>query len=122
MDGGVVWNLDIASAVNKCRLLVDSDDKIILDVIDLDRSYPILPQWNTSGNAVSNYLRQRRIRDYFLRLDDEIEVQHAFPDVKYRYVISPKNELDPLYRELSLDHELIIKMINMGMEDAIDAI
>ena len=37
MDGGVAWNLDIASAINKCRSLVDSDSKIYLDVIDVDR-------------------------------------------------------------------------------------
>lgn len=36
MDGGVAWNLDIASAILKCRTIVDSDDKIFLDVIDVD--------------------------------------------------------------------------------------
>ena len=42
IDGGVAWNLDVASAVNKCRLLVDSDEKIHLDIIDVDRGVPLL--------------------------------------------------------------------------------
>ena len=65
MDGGVAWNLDVSSAIQKCRLLVDSDDKITLDVIDVDRSFVGLEYWNNTGNAVSNYLRHNRIKDYF---------------------------------------------------------
>ncbi len=81
MDGGVAWNLDVSSAIQKCRLLVDSDDKIILDVIDVDRSINNLDQWNKSGNAVSNYLRHNQIKDYFDRIDDLREIQIAFPMV-----------------------------------------
>lgn len=55
-------------------------------------------------------------------MDDEIEIQHAYPKVRYRYLITPKNQLDPMYKELDLDHSLIEEMINQGMADAIDAI
>lgn len=65
MDGGVAWNLDIASAVKKCRLLVDDDSKIVLDVIDVDRSLAELPQWTESGTMVSNYLRMRKLRNFY---------------------------------------------------------
>lgn len=36
-DGGVAWNLDIYSAIEKCSKLVDDDSKIILDIIDVDK-------------------------------------------------------------------------------------
>ncbi len=81
MDGGVAWNLDVASAIKKCRLLVDSDEKIVLDVIDVDRSFDDIEQWNNAGNAISNYLRHNRIKDYFDRIDDLREIQLAFPKV-----------------------------------------
>ena len=55
-------------------------------------------------------------------MDDKIEVQRAFPDVNYRFVITPRVDLDPLYKELSLDHPMIERMINIGMEDALIAI
>ena len=74
IDGGVAWNLDVASAVNKCRLLVNSDEKIHLDIIDVDRGASIMEQWDTSGNVISNYLRYKKLQDYFSRMDDEIEV------------------------------------------------
>ena len=43
IDGGVAWNLDLSSAINKCRTLVDSDEKIVLDIIDVDLSVDHLP-------------------------------------------------------------------------------
>ena len=107
MDGGVAWNLDIASAVLKCHTLVDSDSKIFLDVIDVDRGLSNLPEWNSTGNTISNYLRFRKLKDYYHRIDDEVEIQAAFPDVNYRYLIVPKVQLDHIYQELSLDHELV---------------
>ncbi len=54
--------------------------------------------------------------------DDEIEIQWAYPDVVYRYLITPRKELDHRYQELSLDPELIQKLINQGMSDALEAI
>jgi hypothetical protein len=42
--------------------------------------------------------------------------------VEYRYLIIPKNQLDPMYRELDINHELMQKLIDMGYNDALDAI
>ena len=44
MDGGVVWNMDVASAVARCREIVDSDSKIVLDIIDLENDIVDLPK------------------------------------------------------------------------------
>ena len=115
MDGRVAWNLDIASAIHKCRDLVDSDDKIFLDVIDVDKALSEVHIWNKTGNSVQNYLRARSLRNYYERMDDQFSIQHAFPRVNYRYVIVPKVELDSMYQELSLDHALVMRLIEMGM-------
>ena len=79
MDGGVAWNLDVASAIQKCRLLVDSYDKITLDVIDVDRSFGNLEPWNYTGNAISNFMRHDQIKNYFDRIEDLREIQLAYP-------------------------------------------
>lgn len=121
MDGGVAWNLDITSAILRCRELVDSDDKILLDVIDVDRSSNEVLHWDSSGLVISNYLRYKRIQALYRRIDDLQEIKWAFPDVKYRYIVNPTYNLDPLYKELSMDQKLIQSMINLGMEDAISA-
>jgi len=90
MDGGVAWNLDIAAAVEKCQTLVDSDDKIYLDVIDVDRSFADITKWNNSGKVISNYLRHRNLRNFYYRMDDELEIYNAYPNVNYRYLIIPQ--------------------------------
>ena len=33
MDGGTVWNLNLVSAIKRCRELVDDDSKIVIDII-----------------------------------------------------------------------------------------
>ena len=55
-------------------------------------------------------------------MDDQFSIQQAFPKVNYRYVIVPKVELDSIYQELSLDHALMMRLIEMGMQDALEAI
>ena len=57
IDGGVAWNLDVSSAIEKCRTLVDSDAKIVLDIIDLDQSIDNFPRVNETGRSIWNYLR-----------------------------------------------------------------
>lgn len=122
MDGGVVWNMDVASAVTKCRQLVDSDSKIVLDIIDLDCDNLEVAEWKKSGNAIENYLRFRKISKRYQLEDNELEVNWAFPEVHYRYLIAPRKDLDRAYQELSLEPSLIRKLINQGMEDALEAI
>lgn len=53
--------------------------------------------------VISNLLRYREIRNYYYRMNDHIEVQYAFPNVNFRHVIMPKEALDPMYKELSMD-------------------
>jgi hypothetical protein len=122
MDGGVAWNLDIASAIHKCRNLVDSDDKIFLDVIDVEKAFNDMQTWNKTRSSVQNYLRARNFRNYYERMDDQFSIQQAYPKVNYRYVIVPKVQLDPIYQELSLDHALVMRLIELGMQDALEAI
>ena len=35
IDGGTAWNLDVSSAVRRCRELVTDDSNIIIDIIDV---------------------------------------------------------------------------------------
>ena len=51
-----------------------------------------------------------------------VEIEYAHPQVQIRYAIMPKHALDPIYQELSLDKELIMKMIEEGKSDALEAI
>jgi hypothetical protein len=122
MDGGVVWNLDVASAILKCKEIVDDNSKIFIDIIDVDMNMAAMPEWSSSGNLISNYMRLKQIRNFYKRMDDEIQIETAFPDINYRYIIMPETQLDPIYKDLSVNQALVQKMINRGMNDALEAI
>lgn len=55
----VKWNLNIASAIDKCLEIVDDESQITLDVIMMypDRVAPIDKKDAKSYSAISNWLR-----------------------------------------------------------------
>lgn len=55
MDGGTVWNTNIASAIQKCYEKVGDYSKISLDIANCDAHYPIFA--NESHHALENYMR-----------------------------------------------------------------
>jgi hypothetical protein len=46
IDGGTAWNLDVASAIGRCRELVDDDSKIVVDIIDVSKTATGIAFWN----------------------------------------------------------------------------
>ena len=81
VDGGVSWNLDVSSAIEKCRTLVDSDSKIILDIIDVDKNMDFLPQWNETKGPIKNFLRYLSLKRYRTRMNDIVEIEFGHPKV-----------------------------------------
>lgn len=117
IDGGSAWNLDVISAIQRCRGIVDDDRKIIVDVIDVERNSTGIPLWNKTGKTLTNYFRRGQIKKFYTRAADVIETQRAYPLVKFRYVISPEQELDSELQILSVDPKLIESMIDKGIAD-----
>ena len=66
IDGGVAWNLDVASAIKKCREIVDSDSKIILDIIDVDIFMDRVKKWekNETRSTIGNFMRYLELKRY----------------------------------------------------------
>jgi hypothetical protein len=60
MDGGTVWNLNLVSAVQRCREIVDSDSDINLDIVSVHGGKK-LNKWDHPDSAISNFLRFRDI-------------------------------------------------------------
>ena len=52
IDGGSVWNINIASAIERCREVVSDDKDIILDTIFCDNQNNTLT-WSDTNNALS---------------------------------------------------------------------
>ena len=47
---------------------------------------------------------------------------HAFPEVRFRYVVSPKKSLPSTRSPLKFNKKKIQKMMKIGYDDAVDAI
>ena len=55
MDGGTVFGLNLVSAVQRCREIVDDDSKITIDII-VCHDVKEMPPWENRDSAVSNFL------------------------------------------------------------------
>ena len=63
MDGGTVWDVNLTSAVEQCKEIVDDYSDVIVDVAIC--GYSALPGGPTQKNAVKNLQNARNIRDYY---------------------------------------------------------
>ena len=65
MDGGTIWNLNVESAINKCKStgLATDESKIEIDILQCSSS-KIADLNHNSTNAISNMLRARAIKSY----------------------------------------------------------
>lgn len=119
MDGGVLLNVNVESAVRRCKELGFDENQIILDVI-LPNGCRIKRDFlNQTGYDMYN--RYQEIVDYTSAMDD---ILHAFYDFKYvnfRYIILPEHKL--IYDvPLDFNHLKIMKKIELGKKDAKNAI
>jgi len=70
---------------------VDDDSKITLDILVCDDNE--LDDWTSENNAMSNYLRFNGLKSYHTSIADIEEFSQAFPDVNFRYYITPTEPL-----------------------------
>jgi len=83
VDGGVFSDANVQDAVDKCRELVDSDDKIIIDVVMCNTDPVDLGKYEkkTLFNAHHIYERQNTFKTYYATMNDVMEVAKQNPAV-----------------------------------------
>ena len=62
-DGGMIWNVNLVSAIEQCMEIVDDFADIIVDVAVC--SYTAQPGAKTSKNAYTNFRTANSIHDYY---------------------------------------------------------
>jgi len=119
-DGSTIWDLDIFSVVNKCQETF-TDDKITVDVI-------LTSEKTLSTVDASNYKslqmlwRYLQVSRYYSSMDGLLRAQFAYPNVEFRYIIAPSADLPSSIYPLNLDQSQVDTMVQMGIQDAIDAV
>jgi hypothetical protein len=91
MDGGTIWNVNLVTAADRCREIVDDDSKIIMDII-LCGDHSIHDEMDT-GDAINNFLRYRSIHEAYKKLNDVVEFKRSRPDIQYRYYVVPSGKV-----------------------------
>jgi len=94
IDGGSVWNLNLVSAIQRCKEIVDDESKITVDVIDCF-TYKA-PDYTDEArkNTIENYLRYLELKSYNEGgAADVAEVMAAFPKVNFRHYVAPSQSL-----------------------------
>ena len=96
IDGGIVYTVDLVTAVKRCREQVTDDSQIVVDVIHCNG--PKLEALKNTRNARDNYMRYKLIKDYNNAMMDFLGFMRAYPKVDFRYFVQPSqmSSADPL--------------------------
>jgi predicted patatin/cPLA2 family phospholipase len=117
VDGGSIWNLDISSAVRRCREIVDDDKDIIIDTVSCS-NYEIKREDVNKFSALEHYMRAREIKSFYGELDEIQKAKMLFPDVTFRYSIAPSEVLSSSPIPLDFSKEHLDTCFKVGEKDA----
>jgi len=120
-DGSAIYDIDIASAVNKCLAKGYTHDEITVDIIMTSSSTLDFVD-TTQFNSIEMGLRFLKIARYYGTMDGFLRAKFAYPTVNFRYAISPSSALPHNSNPLSLNSDDMLAMYKLGMNDALVAI
>lgn len=120
MDGSVIWSLDIFSAVNEC-LKTHSQADTVVDVLMTSRK--TLKQVDASNyHSIHMLWRYLEISRYYGQMDGLLRAQFAYPDLDFRYIVSPSSELPSSLYPLNFTQAQVDSMVQMGVQDGVNAV
>ena len=117
MDGGLLNSLNIGSAVERCREIVDDDSEINVDTILISNSI-LSPVDASKDSALSILFRSYQLINYAQNIIILTAAEKEFPKVNFRYTVIPTAPLPSAVVPLGFDHDQISKMVAMGVQDA----
>ena len=118
MDGGVMVNIDVHSAVRRCKEMGFDDKDIIVDAIlptgaSIDKIYA-----NITYTGYDMYKRYKQLIEYRAALDDIIHAINDFPNVQFRYIVFPLESITSFTVPIFFNKDSIEEMITLGEKDA----
>jgi predicted patatin/cPLA2 family phospholipase len=122
IDGGVKINVDISSGINKCLDMGYDEKNIIIDIILYSSKDKLEEIDKKNLHPIQILLRILEIFGYDNSMKDVENVPINFPYVNVRYIIYPTKKLPYSVLPLVFKPNDIETMINIGIQDGIDAI
>jgi len=119
-DGGMVWDIDVFSAVNKC-METHAQEDIVLDVVLADTRH--LREVDASNYVTWQVLKRAAfIIRYTTQLDGLLRAQFAYPNIQWRHIIAPSTALPEPDLPMSFTAAEIDSAMTLGYDDAMAAI
>ena len=126
IDGGTVWNLDVASAIRRCKEVVEDDSDIIVDMILAGSNGSVLDKDTKKElaemTALEHYMRGQEIKDFYNIMSDYKSTVKLFPKVDFRYLAFPSKKLSTGVIPLNFNREQIDICFEAGKQDSAIAI
>jgi hypothetical protein len=121
VDGGTLWNLNIVSAINRCREFVDDDSKITLDILVIGWSSqpPTYPKSNLT-NGLDNWRRYLELKKFTKGHRDIYEFMQAYPKVNFRYLLHHSQGLK--YSMMDFNGQDTWQGQEVGRKDGLNAV
>ena len=117
MDGGMVWNVNLSSAVQQCMEIVDDYSDVIVDIAIC--GYATKPTADTSKNAMENFNNGKNLRDFYQGGNSVFGQAKAFPGIQSRYYFQEWNNCEG-QGGLSFDNSTTWCLQEAGRKDAKD--
>lgn len=122
VDGAVMQNLDVDSAIRRCKEIVADDSQITVDII-MANNFTLETKDVSQDKPMSMFFRYLEINDYVGLDDDILFAKKDYPNVNFRYMISPSRSLPgPGRIPLEFDHARILDELTLGQADAKNAV
>lgn len=96
-DGMGAWNLNLVTAIERCRELVDHDDtKISVDILNVitepDPTHPPQPS-HEKYHTLENWVRYQQIRTNRALTKDVYDALAIYPEVNFRHYVGPSQHM-----------------------------
>ena len=119
--GSSIWNIDVSAPVLRCKAMGFKEDQIIIDVI-LDNSDEIETVDVSNYNAFQMGYRTYEVMSYFTAKEGLLHAQRAYPDVKFRNIVGPKQtwSLDSIFKWIPINYSSneVQRQMEQGFKDA----
>lgn len=122
IDGGVIWNLDVPSAIRRCKEIVDDEKDIIVDFILCgDHSIATVEEL-AKKSTIGHLMRGMEVKSFFNGMNDYNSSVQAYPDVTFRYVIAPSENIEGGFIPLDFSRTQVDSCFRIGKKDAENAV
>lgn len=122
LDGGVVWRNDAHDAIDQCRTQGYADEDIIVDWIVCAQKELVEKEHVEDWHTFKHGMRAWNLQSYYGTMNEIERTTIFFPDVNFRYVIGPSENLNSPMIPIDLRREHLDECIEIGQRDAIKAV